>query len=421
MGRGSWWVVAAACCCVVGLAAPTVAQVCGDADGGGSVTVSDGVQVLRAAAGLGDCELARCDVDGNGSVTVSDGVQVLRAAADIIELNGCSGNALGARRGFLQALTNAIVLPRYRALANQAVGLEVAVNDLVSTPGGEKLAIAQDEWRATRLAWRETEAFRVGPSEFLQTAARVDDPTAATEDIDAVVGGSSPLSSALLDTFDPPLVGLQAIEYFLFDPSGGDAAVVMDLAGPVNGRRRGYLAVLATNVRERLEELRDAWEPAGGNFGADFVASGQGDTTFPTLDAAFDAVVNRLVVTADDVANEKLGKPLGAAGGGPRPDLVETPRSGDAVAGIAGELAGIDLVYRTALGAVVRPLDGAVDAEIRQLLADALDAVGAIPTPLADAVVHHRDDVQAAYEAVQRLRDGLAGDLTALLGVTVAP
>ena len=59
-------------------------DVCGDADGNGSVTVSDGVQVLRAAAELSSsCTLARCDVDGNGAISVSDGVNVLRAAADL--------------------------------------------------------------------------------------------------------------------------------------------------------------------------------------------------------------------------------------------------------------------------------------------------------------------------------------------------
>jgi len=66
------------------LAATAQAQVCGDADGSGSVTVTDGVNVLRAAAGLsGDCPLARCDVDGSGAITVTDGVNVLSAAAGL--------------------------------------------------------------------------------------------------------------------------------------------------------------------------------------------------------------------------------------------------------------------------------------------------------------------------------------------------
>jgi hypothetical protein len=58
---------------------------CGDPDGSGSVTVSDGVNVLRAAAGLASaCDvMAACDVDGSGAPSVTDGVNILRAAAGL--------------------------------------------------------------------------------------------------------------------------------------------------------------------------------------------------------------------------------------------------------------------------------------------------------------------------------------------------
>ncbi|MEO6025600.1 MAG: hypothetical protein ABIR79_01885 [Candidatus Binatia bacterium] len=57
---------------------------CGDADGSGAVTVTDGVQTLRAAAGLTTpCTLATCDINGSGAITVTDGVAVLRGAAGL--------------------------------------------------------------------------------------------------------------------------------------------------------------------------------------------------------------------------------------------------------------------------------------------------------------------------------------------------
>lgn len=57
---------------------------CGDADGNDSVSVTDGVQALRAAADLPSiCDLQRCDLDRNGSISVVDGVNVLRLAASL--------------------------------------------------------------------------------------------------------------------------------------------------------------------------------------------------------------------------------------------------------------------------------------------------------------------------------------------------
>jgi hypothetical protein len=68
------------------------AQICGDADLSGSVTVTDGVQTLRAAAGLtSTCTDNACDIDGSGSITVTDGVNVLRKAAGIAIAEACPG------------------------------------------------------------------------------------------------------------------------------------------------------------------------------------------------------------------------------------------------------------------------------------------------------------------------------------------
>ena len=58
----------------------------GDADGDGSVTVSDAILVLRAAMGI--CEftgeqIAHADMDENGAITVTDAILVLRAAMGV--------------------------------------------------------------------------------------------------------------------------------------------------------------------------------------------------------------------------------------------------------------------------------------------------------------------------------------------------
>ncbi len=67
------------------------AQICGDADNSGSVTVTDGVQALRAAAALtSTCAASTCDVDGSGTITVTDGVNVLRKAAGVVIAENCS-------------------------------------------------------------------------------------------------------------------------------------------------------------------------------------------------------------------------------------------------------------------------------------------------------------------------------------------
>jgi len=87
------WRIFAACAAALFVTVGTAsAQVCGDADNSGTVTVTDGVQTLRAAAALTSaCSASTCDVDGSGSITVTDGVNVLRKAAGVAITESCPG------------------------------------------------------------------------------------------------------------------------------------------------------------------------------------------------------------------------------------------------------------------------------------------------------------------------------------------
>lgn len=90
MSSSSWRSFLGACCALLLFTVPASAQVCGDADGNGQVSVTDGVQALRAAATLtSTCTAARCDVDGNGTVSVTDGVNILRKAASLPITENC--------------------------------------------------------------------------------------------------------------------------------------------------------------------------------------------------------------------------------------------------------------------------------------------------------------------------------------------
>ncbi len=111
---------------------------CGDADGNGAVTVTDGVQVLRAAVGLGSsCTLARCDLDDSGAVSVTDGVNVLRDAAGLPVNLACPGET--------PACTAATV--RVTLAAPQPIGAATLTLDypegLVTLPGSGDAAAAR--------------------------------------------------------------------------------------------------------------------------------------------------------------------------------------------------------------------------------------------------------------------------------------
>jgi hypothetical protein len=104
------------------------AQVCGDANGDGQISLPDGVQALRAAADLqSNCTASRCDVDGDGDITVTDGVNVLRKVAQLPVTDQCpSDGPEGDVEALLQNTVPIVVLGNFtRGLAvAQAAGTE---------------------------------------------------------------------------------------------------------------------------------------------------------------------------------------------------------------------------------------------------------------------------------------------------------
>jgi len=78
-------------CVLVAAPGSVAALECGDADGDGVVSVTDGVTMLRAAAQLpSDCPRRRCDMNLDGEISVTDGVGGLRLAAGLSTQAECS-------------------------------------------------------------------------------------------------------------------------------------------------------------------------------------------------------------------------------------------------------------------------------------------------------------------------------------------
>jgi hypothetical protein len=124
-----------------GVASNASAQVCGDADGNGSVTVTDGVQVLRAAAGLSTTcaqHANSCDVDGNGDVTVTDGVNVLRLAADLAVTTNCPGGGADADVSAVVDVTVPFLTLGLSALGEVSIGSASAADTQNCEDGGSR-------------------------------------------------------------------------------------------------------------------------------------------------------------------------------------------------------------------------------------------------------------------------------------------
>lgn len=330
----------------------------------------------------------------------------------------------GPRRVMLRALAATVILPTYDRLTADAALLVDAAAALEATPSADTLAAARHAWRRARSTWKQSEAFSIGPAESLRSVAKFDWTPIRADRIEREIDGTAELTAAYVEDLGANVKGFIALEYLLFDPSG-DSASLAQLADP---RRRAYVRALAGNLRDQTVLLRDAWAPTGGNFAATLSEAGPGNPTFPTVKSAVDAIVNRLIFLAEDVADTQLLAALGTrAGGTPQPDALDAHRSENGLADLLDNLAGIENLYfgayadRSGSGfhdvvANLSPeIDGALDLAIRR----ALETGTRIPVPLEEAVISERALVERAQARAKELMARLEIDLVSVLGTTL--
>lgn len=112
-------------------AAPAGAASCGDANRTGTVTVTDGVLILRSAAQLETlCPRERCDMNVDGNISVTDGVLALRVAAEIQTSVACSAAQVDTIFGQVQKIGG------LGGIAGPASRARAAGGSTVACPGG---------------------------------------------------------------------------------------------------------------------------------------------------------------------------------------------------------------------------------------------------------------------------------------------
>lgn len=334
----------------------------------------------------------------------------------------------GPRRSVLIQLTDVVILPTYRKLAERSAALADAAGGLRLDPSQGSLAATQSAWRLAREVWKQSEAFRLGPSEDLRLRLRskLDWSPANASLIEQEIAGAAEFTPEYVDSMGVSRRGLLALEYLLFDPAAGDAAVLAAFDAPDGARRLDLIAALALDVHTQSLGLVRAWDPAGDDYRNEFTDAGRSSEAFPELKKATDELVGAVVQLAVVVEEKKIGGPAGLPKGSPRPNDVEAARSGNAIADILDNLRGIENVYRgeydggagAGLASLVLAAAPEIDFHVTDALSRAREAVHAIPPPLQDAVVTHPDAVRAAFDALHELRLTLAVDLVAAVGAT---
>ena len=336
-----------------------------------------------------------------------------------------------------------VVLPALEAFTVEAGGLEEALSAWAAAPTDPAArAAAQDAWVSAFLAWQAVEVMQIGPAASSLTAIAGADqrdeiyswPTVNAcrvdqETVEAEWGSDPWFTENLVNAY-----GLDAIEYLLWAGPDNDCPgqVPINTDGSwdalgddgVAANRAAYASALAGHVADLGADLRETWDPAGGDFSGALAATDGApyDSSQEALNAVFDALFYVETMTKD----RKLAMPLGLqdCGVDDCTQTVEALRSGLGAAAIAANLRAFRDLFTGADGDGIDDLldelgEGELAARVVADTDRAIELADSLSVPLDQAVDQRTAEVEALHDALKAIGDDLKGDLATVLTLQV--
>lgn len=304
---------------------------------------------------------------------------------------------------------NNTVLPTYANMADAAISLYNRCETIrehfdAGTLTEADIAAAGNDWKRSRKAWELSEAFLYGPATNHNIDPHIDswplDKAAMDDLLERIREGKS---WSIDNNGGYGLLGFHSIEYLLFDLTDNEyTSKPHSLNYTVE--ELDYLLAVAEDLRNQTVCLEACWAGTENlsslkqsileeaeldyneNFGEEMKNARQAGSRFKTFQAAAEEIISGCVSIADEVGNTKIGRPnLGSSS--EDKNYIESPYSLNSIEDFVDNIISIRNSYcgvsnsSSTLSEYIKSKNPELDAKVRQAIADAIDAISAIPEP----------------------------------------
>ena len=332
-----------------------------------------------------------------------------------------SGAAAPSKQEVIASLTNDLILPRFRSVAEEMSNAQAALHALCSDPSPDTLTDARTAWREARAEWLRSQAIWFGPVMDRRSRSLVDWAPVDPERIEKSLSKRETVTANDVREFlGATQRGMGAIEYVVF----GDDAEVLASLGERGGIRCQYLTALGDVAAEETAAVVANW--AGDGTDSDgYAGYFKGTANIALVDQqAVDEVVRTSVFITRSISDMRLGKALGATDGHPDPSAIPGGAGNNAVSDLRNQVLGMRDTYQGAgdtlgISDLVRGVSADADERMRGHFQQALAAVDGLEEPLRETIAQDPGPAQLAYQRMQELQRALNTEVVSLLGVTV--
>jgi putative iron-regulated protein len=343
------------------------------------------------------------------------------SGSSVQNTNTSSPNAQGLNRQILVDFVDQVIIPSHDLFAQRAASLSKAIATLTQSPSDTHLKAARAAWVEARAAWEQTECFTFGPAGSLGYDGALDTWPVNEVDFKAMLNSSDRLSANSVDKLKDTEKGFHVIEYLLYGQ--GQSRKIADL----KPKDLEYLKLLGENFEQVAKDLSASWskglegKPAYRDV---FTTAGaEGNTTYPTLQAGFEEIVQGIIDSLDEVANEKIGETFTQK----NPKLAESRFSFNTLADMKSNLKGAENVYlgkfseanpnSLSLSTHIAQVNPTLDRKIKAEIEEAETALNKIPDPFETAILDPKaaDAIKTAQVQLNEVRELMEVDVKPLI------
>jgi uncharacterized iron-regulated protein len=312
-------------------------------------------------------------------------------------------------REIISDFADKVVLPTLEQFSAHAQSLSVAIDAFVKNPTEETMKAAQDEWRTARSSWEQSECFTFGPAESLGYDGALDTWPINEVDLKKAIDSQDQLTAEYIEKLQDSQKGFHVMEYLLFGQENNKKL------NQFSKRELEYLQFLGQDFSKVATALVASWkqgvegQPAYREVLAQ--AGESSNSSYPTLQAGAEEIVNGLIGSLDEVANEKLGKPFEEKD----KTGLESRFSHNTLSDIKHNLQGAQNVYNgsfpdggtsgESLSYFVNKVNPEVDRKIKAQFEAAKTALEKVPDPLETAITNTSaaESIKTAQQAIDTL------------------
>ena len=326
---------------------------------------------------------------------------------------------------------NAVVVPTYKSLADEANNLAALCEQLRQNPTQSKVNECCQTWIKARKYWELSEAFLYGAAADYNIDPHIDSWPLQKSQLDNIL-----VNSALITALDEEgagadafatlgygLLGFHAVEYVLFRDGAArnvndiseaeliyNAAVAQDLANQTVRLEASWAGMdnITSAKQKQLEEFE--LEPSF-NYGENMKNAGMtGNTLYKTQLAAMEHILTGASDISDEVGNTKITDPVNS---GNVLD-VESWYSWNSIADFTDNIRSVRNAYygsldgsvnSNSMAAYVNKINATLDNNVRTAIDNALNEVSGMPAPFRNHL--SKSETQKAVDACNALLNAL--------------